>query len=57
MTTEYTFKGDNRNFVLSIDKNPNYFGIDEIISESKDSNITVGMYEIVADSLKMTRVQ
>ncbi|MFL0354770.1 hypothetical protein [Xanthomarina sp. GH4-25] len=56
-TTEYTFKVEDRNFVLSIDKNPDYFGIDEIISESKDSNMTVGMYEKVGDTLKLTSLQ
>ena len=55
-TTEYTFNVKNRNFVLSIEKNPDHFGIDEII-ESKDSNITVGMYEKEGDSLYMTSLQ
>ena len=56
-TSEYNFKVENRNFILSIDKNPDHFGIDEIISESKDSLITIGMYKKVGDSLKLTSMQ
>ncbi len=56
-TSEYSFKIENRNFVLSIDKNPDHFGIDEIISESKDSLITIGMYNKEGDSLKLTSMQ
>ena len=56
-TTEYTFDIENRQFKLGIDKNPDHFGIDEIISESKDSLMTIGMYEKVGDSLKLTSMQ
>lgn len=56
-TTKYTFKVENREFVLSIEKNPDYFGVDEIISESNDSNITVGMYVKKGDSLYLTSLQ
>jgi hypothetical protein len=43
--------------VLGIDKNPDHFGIDEIVSESKDSLITIGMYKKTGDSLKLTSIQ
>ncbi|WP_298507225.1 hypothetical protein [uncultured Maribacter sp.] len=56
-STEYSFQIENRKFVLGIDKNPDTFGIDEIISESKDSLITIGMHEKVGDSLKLTNMQ
>ncbi|WP_428742162.1 hypothetical protein [Tenacibaculum sp.] len=56
-TTEYTFQIENRHFKLGIDKNPDHFSIDEIISESKDSLITIGMYEKEGDSLKLTNMQ
>ena len=56
-TNDYTFKIENRQFKLGIDKNPNLFGIDEIISESRDSLITIGMYEKDGDSLKLTSMQ
>jgi hypothetical protein len=55
--TEYKFKVENRNFKLDLEKNPYYFGIDEIIPESKDLNLTIGMYEKVGDSLKLTSLQ
>ncbi|MEM6516989.1 MAG: hypothetical protein AAF688_12455 [Bacteroidota bacterium] len=53
-STEYSFQIENRKFVLGIDRNPDTFGIYEIISESKDSLITIGMHEKVGDSLKLT---
>jgi len=56
-STEYFFQIENRKFVLRINENPDHFGIDEIITESKDSLITVGMYEKVGDSLKLTSMQ
>lgn len=55
--TEYTFKIENRNFVLNLEKNPYLFGIDEILSECVDSNLTIGMYEKVGDSLKLTSMK
>ncbi|WP_250437375.1 hypothetical protein [Hanstruepera flava] len=56
-STEYSFQIENRKFVLGIDRNPNTFGIEEIISESKDTLITIGMHEKVGDSLKLTSMQ
>tara|TARA_B100002049_G_scaffold168897_1_gene127175 strand:- start:517 stop:1050 length:534 start_codon:yes stop_codon:yes gene_type:complete len=56
-STEYIFQIENRKFVLRINENPDHFGIDEIITESKDSLITVGMYDKVGDSLKLTSMQ
>ena len=56
-STEYSFQIKNRKFVLGIDNNPDHFGIDEIISESKDSLITIGMHEKMGDSLKLTSMQ
>ncbi len=56
-TSDYTFKIENRQFKLGIDKNPDTFSIDEIVSESQDSNITIGMYEKSGDSLKLTSMQ
>jgi len=56
-TSEFTFKIENRNFRLNIDKNPDLFGIYEIVFKSKDSMITIGMYEIAGDSLKLTSMQ
>lgn len=56
-STEYSFQIENRKFVLGINRNPDTFGIDEIISESKDSLITIGMHEKVGDSLKLTSMQ
>jgi hypothetical protein len=52
-TSEYTFKIENRNFKLSIDKNPNIYGIDELIPNSKDSlkHIESGMNEQKGDSI------
>ncbi|TKS57188.1 hypothetical protein [Mesohalobacter halotolerans] len=56
-STEYSFQIENRKFVLGIERNPNTFGIDEVISELKDSLITVGMHKKVGDSLKLTSMQ
>ncbi|WP_062622945.1 hypothetical protein [Aequorivita aquimaris] len=56
-STEYSFQIEDRKFILGIDKNPDHFGIDEIVSESKDSLITIGMHEKVGDSLKLTSMQ
>ena len=56
-STEYSFQIENRMFVLGIDKNPDTFGIDEIISESEDSLITIGMHEKMGDSLKLTSMR
>ena len=53
-STEYSFQIENRKFVLVLDKNPDYFSIDEIITESKDILITIGIHEKVGDSLKLT---
>lgn len=52
--SEFTFKIENRNFKLNVEKNPDLFGIDEIISESNDSLISLGMYEKSGDSLKLS---
>jgi hypothetical protein len=56
-STEYSFQIENRKFVLGIDRNPDTFGIDEIVSESKDSLITIGMHEKIGDSLYLTSMQ
>lgn len=56
-TAEFTFKIENRNFRLNIDKNPDLFRIDEIITKSEDSLITIGIYKKVGDSLILTSMQ
>ncbi len=52
-TSEFTFKIENRNFRLSIDKNPNVYGIYELKPNSKDSLkiIEMGMNEKRGDSI------
>lgn len=52
-TSEFTFKVENKNFKLSIDKNPNLYGIYELTTNSKDSLkiIELGMNEIKGDSI------
>jgi hypothetical protein len=52
-TSEFTFKMESRNFKLSIDRNPNFYGIYELISHPKDSlkNIEMGMNEKKGDSI------
>lgn len=52
--TIYHFKIENRKFELNIEKNPNLFVIEEIIYESKDSLLSLGMYEKKGDSLKLS---
>ena len=52
-TSEYTFKIENRNFRLSIDKNPNHYGIYELDPNLTDSLkiIEIGMNEKIGDSI------
>ena len=52
-TSEYTFKIESRNLKLSIDKNPNHYGIYELITNPKDSLkiIEIGMNEKKGDSI------
>ena len=51
--SEYSFSIENRNFRLSIEKNPNIYGIYELNPNIKDSvrNIELGMNEQKGDSI------
>ncbi|WP_028871008.1 hypothetical protein [Psychroserpens burtonensis] len=51
--SEYTFKIENRNFRLSIAKNPNHYGIYELDPNPTDSLkiIEMGMNEKIGDSI------
>ena len=56
-TTEFTFQIDFRRFKLKIDKNPDYFMIEEIILRSEDSLITMGTYENNGAFIEMTSMK